>query len=213
MQNDINADLRHKQEMVNSLLHALGILFGIVCIPILLTQAVKNDNVPGIIGSGIYGFSFLMVFTASTLYHGFQQQKIKQLMKILDHISIYFLIAGTYTPFILIYVNNRTGITLLVILWSLTLIGTVFKSFFTGRWEILSTIVYLAMGWILLVAGKSFFENMSSSVIALVLTGCFLYTLGVTFYIWEKYIYSHALWHSFVLAAAICHYVAVLLSV
>jgi len=213
MQNDINADLRLKQEMVNSLLHALGILFGIVCIPILLTQAVKNDNVPGIIGSGIYGFSFLMVFTASTLYHGFQQQKIKQLMKILDHISIYFLIAGTYTPFILIYVNNRTGITLLVILWSLTLIGTVFKSFFTGRWEILSTIVYLAMGWILLVAGKSFFENMSSSVIALVLTGCFLYTLGVTFYIWEKYIYSHALWHSFVLAAAICHYVAVLLSV
>jgi len=213
MQNDINADLRLKQEMVNSLLHALGILFGIVCIPILLTQAVKYDNVPGIIGSGIYGFSFLMVFTASTLYHGFQQQKIKQLMKILDHISIYFLIAGTYTPFILIYVNNRTGITLLVILWSLTLIGTVFKSFFTGRWEILSTIVYLAMGWILLVAGKSFFENMSSSVIALVLTGCFLYTLGVTFYIWEKYIYSHALWHSFVLAAAICHYVAVLLSV
>ena len=213
MQNDINADLRLKQEMVNSLLHALGILFGIVCIPILLTQAVKNDNVPGIIGSGIYGFSFLMVFTASTLYHGFQQQKIKQLMKILDHISIYFLIAGTYTPFILIYVNNRTGITLLVILWSLTLIGTVFKSFFTGRWEISSTIVYLAMGWILLVAGKSFFENMSSSVIALVLTGCFLYTLGVTFYIWEKYIYSHALWHSFVLAAAICHYVAVLLSV
>jgi len=213
MQNDINADLRLKQEMVNSLLHALGILFGVVCIPILLTQAVKNDNVPGIIGSGIYGFSFLMVFTASTLYHGFQQQKIKQLMKILDHISIYFLIAGTYTPFILIYVNNRTGITLLVILWSLTLIGTVFKSFFTGRWEILSTIVYLAMGWILLVAGKSFFENMSSSVIALVLTGCFLYTLGVTFYIWEKYIYSHALWHSFVLAAAICHYVAVLLSV
>ena len=213
MQNDINADLRLKQEMVNSLLHALGILFGIVCIPILLTQAVKNDNVPGIIGSGIYGFSFLMVFTASTLYHGFQQQKIKQLMKILDHISIYFLIAGTYTPFILIYVNNRTGITLLVILWSLTLIGTVFKICFTGRWEILSTIVYLAMGWILLVAGKSFFENMSSSVIALVLTGCFLYTLGVTFYIWEKYIYSHALWHSFVLAAAICHYVAVLLSV
>ncbi len=211
MQN--NTDIHLRQEFVNSLLHGLGILFGIVCIPILLTQAVKNDNIPGIVGSGIYGFSFLMVFTASTLYHGFQQEKIKQLMKILDHISIYFLIAGTYTPFILIYVNNATGITLLVILWSLTLIGTIFKSFFTGRWEILSTIVYLAMGWILLVAGKSFFENMSSSVIALVLTGCFLYTLGVTFYIWEKYIYSHALWHSFVLVAAICHYVAVFLSV
>lgn len=212
MQND-NADIRLKQEMVNSLLHGVGILFGIVCIPILLTQAVKNDNIPGIVGSGIYGFSFLMVFTASTLYHGFQQQKIKQLMKILDHISIYFLIAGTYTPFLLIYVNNATGTSLLIILWSLTLIGTVFKSFFTGRWEVLSTIVYLAMGWIMLFAGKTFFENMSASVTALVITGCGLYTLGVTFYLWEKYTYSHALWHSFVLAAAICHYVAVLLSV
>jgi hemolysin III len=212
MQNN-NPDIRLKQEMVNSLLHGLGIIFGIVCIPILLSQAVKNANVPGIIGSGVYGFSFLMVFTASTLYHGFQQEKIKQLMKILDHISIYFLIAGTYTPFILIYVNNSTGITLLYILWGLTLIGTVFKSFFTGRWEILSTIIYLGMGWIMLFIGKTFFENMSTPVTALVITGCCLYTLGVTFYIWEKYTYSHALWHSFVLAAAICYYVAVLLSV
>jgi hemolysin III len=212
MQNN-NADIRLKQEMVNSLLHGLGILFGIVCIPILLTQAVKNDNIPGIVGSSIYGFTFLMVFTFSTLYHSFQHEKVKQLMKILDHISIYFLIAGTYTPFLLIYMNNATGITLLCILWGLTLIGTVFKSFFTGRWEILSTVIYLAMGWIMLFAGKSFFANMSHPVTVLVITGGGLYTLGVIFYLWEKYTYSHALWHVFVLAAAICHYVAVLLSV
>ena len=86
MQNN-NTDIRLKQEMVNSLMHGLGILFGIVCIPILLTQAVKNDNIPGIVGSGIYGFSFLMVFTTSTLYHGFQHEKIKQVMKILDHLN------------------------------------------------------------------------------------------------------------------------------
>lgn len=212
MQND-NADIRLKQEIVNSLLHGIGILFGIVCIPILLSQAVKNNNLPGIVGSGIYGFTFLMVFTFSTLYHGFQHEKVKQLMKILDHISIYFLIAGTYTPFLLIYMHNPTGITLLCVLWVLTLFGTIFKSFFTGRWEILSTIVYLAMGWIMLVTGKSFFANMSHQVVVLVLTGCGLYTLGVIFYIWEKYTYSHALWHVFVLAAAVCHYVAVLLSV
>ncbi|MGC4037449.1 MAG: hemolysin III family protein [Chitinophagaceae bacterium] len=212
MQND-NPDIRIKQEIVNSLLHGLGILFGIVCIPILLTQAVKNDNMPGIVGSGIYGFTFLMVFTFSTLYHGFQHKKVKEFMKILDHISIYFLIAGTYTPFLLIYMNNRTGITLLAILWGLTLIGTVFKSFFTGRWEILSTIIYLGMGWIMLFTGKSFFANMPHSVATLVITGGCLYTIGVIFYLWEKYTYSHALWHVFVLAAAICHYVAVLLSV
>jgi hemolysin III len=212
MQNN-NIDIRLKQEMVNSLIHAIGILFGIVCIPILLIQAVKNDNIPGIVGSGIYGFTFLMVFTASTLYHGFQHEKVKHIMKILDYISIYFLIAGTYTPFLLIYMNNATGITLLCILWSLTVAGTVFKSFFTGRWEILSTIIYLAMGWIMLVAGKSFFANMPIPVIVLVITGGGLYTLGVIFYLWEKYTYSHAVWHFFVLAAAICHYVAILLSV
>ena len=134
-------------------------------------------------------------------------------MKIFDHISIYFLIAGTYTPFLLIYMNNSLGITLLIILWGLTLAGTVFKCFFCGRWEIFSTIVYLAMGWIMLVAGRSFFINMPTPVITLIMIGAGLYTLGVGFYIWEKYIYSHAVWHSFVLTAAICHYVAILIAV
>jgi len=208
-----DTELRTKQEMINSLTHGFGILFGIVCIPILITQAVKNGNPSGTAGAAIYGFSFLMVFTFSTLYHGFQQGRIKKLMKIFDHISIYFLIAGTYTPFLLIYMNNSLGITLLIILWSLTLAGTVFKCFFTGRWEIFSTIIYLAMGWIMLVAGRSFFINMPTAVIALIMTGAGLYTLGVSFYIWEKYTYSHAVWHSFVLTAAICHYVAILIAV
>ena len=134
-------------------------------------------------------------------------------MKIFDHISIFFLIAGTYTPFLLIYMNNNMGITLLVVLWSLTFSGTIFKCFFTGRWEILSTIIYLAMGWMLIVPGRDFFSNMPVSVIALILTGAGLYTVGVSFYIWEKRRYSHAVWHSFVLIAAICHYVAILIAV
>ncbi|MGZ8550264.1 MAG: PAQR family membrane homeostasis protein TrhA [Chitinophagaceae bacterium] len=208
-----NTELRIRQELVNSLTHGLGILFGVVCIPILITQAAKNDNPAGIIGTAIYGFSFLMVFTFSTLYHSFQRRKLKKLMKIFDHISIYFLIAGTYTPFLLIYMNNNLGITLLIILWSLTFAGTIFNVFFCGRWEILSTIIYLAMGWIMLVAGRDFFINMPTSVIALIITGAALYTLGVSFYIWEKYMYSHAVWHSFVLTAAICHYVAILIAV
>ena len=134
-------------------------------------------------------------------------------MRIMDHISIYFLIAGTYTPILLIYMNNNMGIALLIILWILTFIGTIYKCFFTGRYEIFSTLVYLAMGWIMLVAGPGFFAKMPVPVIALILAGALLYTTGVIFYIWEKYIYSHAVWHSFVLAAAICHYSAILISV
>lgn len=208
-----NPDLRLRQELVNSLTHGFGVLFGIICIPILIVQAAKNDNPEGTVGAAVYGFSFLMLFSFSTLYHGFQQERIKRLMKIFDHISIYFLIAGTYTPFLLIYMNNSLGITLLFVLWGLTVSGTIFKCFFTGRWEMFSTLIYLAMGWIMLVAGRSFFANMPTPVIALLLTGAVLYTLGVSFYIWEKHVYSHAVWHSFVLVAAICHYIAVLIAV
>lgn len=209
----MNLELRLRQELINSLTHGFGILFGIICIPILLSDAVRNGSPQTTVGSAIYGFSFLMVFTFSTLYHGFQHERVKRLMKIFDHISIYFLIAGTYTPFLLIYMNNSMGITLLVILWSLTILGTVYKCFFCGRWEILSTLVYLGMGWIMLVAGRSFFINMPDSVIALIISGAVLYSVGVCFYIWEKHVYSHAVWHLFVLAAAICHYVAILIAV
>jgi hemolysin III len=200
-------------EMVNSLLHGLGILFGVISMPVLIADASKNNNLAGMAGSGIYGFCFLMLFTFSTLYHGFQQPKIKGILKILDHISIYFLIAGTYTPIILIFVNNPLGFTLLAILWSLTLLGIFFKIFFTGRFEIASTIIYILMGWILFAGGKIFFTAMPASVIVLITIGGGLYTIGVIFYLWQKYTYHHAIWHLFVLAAALCHYAAVFISV
>lgn len=194
-------------------MHGFGILFGLVSIPILITLAVKNENVNGIIGTGVYGFSFLMVFTFSTLYHGFQHEKVKKALKIFDHISIYYLIAGTYTPLILIYNHNSFGITLLCVLWALTIFGTFFKIFYCGRWEILSTAIYLLMGWSMLAGGNSFFQKMPGPVMQMIIAGGVIYSLGVIFYLWEKYFYSHAIWHLCVLAAAICHYVAILLSV
>jgi len=206
-------EMRLKQELVNSIMHGFGILFGIVCIPILITVSIKGENVNGIIGSSIYGFCFLMVFTFSTLYHGFQHEKVKRALKILDHISIYYLIAGTYTPLILIYNNNSFGMTLLCVLWSLTILGTIFKVFYCGRWDVISTVIYLLMGWSMLAGGSSFFESMPNSVLQMVIAGGIIYSLGVIFYLWDRYFYSHALWHLFVLAAAICHYVAILLSV
>ncbi len=202
-----------KYEIVNSIIHGFGIIFGIVSIPILIALAIKSDNTPGVIGAAIYGFCFLQLFTFSTLYHGFQHVQVKRVLEILDHISIYFLIAGTYTPFLLIYLNNTFGITLLVILWSLTALGIVFKIFFTGRWNVLSTIIYILMGCIMIFGGRTFFVEIPGDVMTMILIGGALYLFGVIFYLWEKYPYNHAVWHFFVLAAAVCHYVAILLAV
>jgi len=209
----INPKLPIKEELVNSLIHGFGIIFGIISIPVLIAFAIKSNNIPGVIGAAIYGFCFLQLFTFSTLYHGFQQAQVKRALEILDHIGIYFLIAGTYTPFLLIYMDNAFGITLLTILWGLTAIGIVFKIFFTGRWNILSTIIYIAMGCIMIVGGRTFFINIPQDVMTMILIGGGLYLLGVIFYLWEKYPYNHAVWHFFVLVAAVCHYVAILLAV
>jgi hemolysin III len=212
MQTD-NANLRLKQELVNSILHGFGILFGIISIPVLLTLTSKTENVTNIIAASIYGFCFILMFTASTLYHGFQQEKVKRTLKKLDYISIYFLIAGTYTPIVLIYQNNRFGMWLLIVLWGLTLIGSILKIFFCGRWDIISTIIYLLMGWSMLSGGSGFFKHMPTPVLTMVLAGGGFFTFGVIFYLWEKYFYSHAIWHLCVLAGAICHYFAILISV
>lgn len=202
-----------KQELANSISHAFGMLFGIIGMPILIATAIKNGNTTGLVGASIFGFSFLMVYTASTLYHGFQHPEVKRVLKIIDHISIYFLIAGSYTPFILLFYFNFTGIVLLAVLWSLTLVGIIFKIFFVDRFTYLSTAIYLVMGWMLLIVIKPFFANLPLSITVMLTLGGVLYSLGVIFFLWTKYFYHHLVWHIFVLAASICHFVAVLLAV
>jgi len=208
-----STDQHLREERINSMTHALGILFGLVSIPILILNACDSSAIPIIIGTAVYGFSFLMLFTFSSLFHWNTNVKIRKLFLILDHISIYFLIAGTYTPFILIFINNSFGMTLLFVLWGLTLLGIFFKIFYTGRFEIVSTIIYLAMGWMLLTGANEFFANMPSPVVTLIITGAILYSVGVLFYIKRFFAYHHAVWHLFVLSAAICHFSAVLMSV
>lgn len=202
-----------KQEVVHSMIHAFGILFGIISIPVLTALAAKNANVQGIVGASIYGFCFLMLFTFSTLYHGIQHPQVKRTLEIFDHISIYFLIAGTYTPFLLIFLFDSFGITLLAVLWGLTLLGIFFKIFFTGRFNIVSVIIYLLMGWIMLVGGRRFFREVPSDVLLFLMIGGVLYSIGVVFYLKKGFGWHHAVWHFFVLVAAVCHYVAVLLAV
>ena len=206
-------ELEIREEKVNAITHVVGILFGLVSVPFLILNACRTCGHFVITGISIYGLTFLMVFSCSTLFHFQKPGKQSEFFKILDHISIYFFIAGTYTPFILIFVNNSFGLTLLAILWVLAIVGTVFKTFYCGRFEILSTLVYLGMGWMLVTGGNAFFANMPASVIWLIIAGSILFTVGVIFYIWRLFAYHHAVWHAFVLAGAICHYVAVLKAV
>jgi len=201
-----------RQEIVNGIIHGAGILFGISALPMLTGIAATHNNTAGIVGAAIYSFCFLLLFTCSTVYHLSLEPAIKRLFLILDHISIYFLIAGTYTPFLLVYMNNAFGITLLSVLWGLTLAGIFFKTWFTGKYDIISTIIYLLMGWILVAGGRRFFTELPLSVLILLCIGGALYTAGVFFYIRDRRTFTHAVWHSFVLAAAICHFVAILLS-
>jgi hemolysin III len=187
-------------EIANSITHGIGIIFGIAALPVLSALAATKNHNTAVIGAAVYAFCFLLLFTFSTLYHAFQHPGVKRVLHMFDHISIYFLISGTYTPFLLNYMMNTTGITMLVVLWSLTFIGIFFKIFFTGRFNYVSTVIYLGMGWILLFSGRQFFAAVPTDV-------------GVVFYLWEKFLYHHVIWHLFVLSAAICHYVAVLLMV
>ncbi len=200
-------------EIANSITHGIGIIFGIAALPVLSAIAANKDHTIAVVGAAIYGFSFILLFTFSTLYHAFQNPKVKSVLHVFDHISIYFLIAGTYTPFLLNYMLNTTGIVMLSVLWGLTLIGISFKIFFTGRFNYISTVIYLGMGWILLFSGRQFFAAIPGPVLTMIVIGGLLYSVGVIFYLWEKLLYHHVIWHLFVLAAAICHYVAVLLMV
>lgn len=199
-------------EMANAMTHGFGVIIGLALLPVT-TAVSMQARISAVVACAIYAFSFLMLFIFSTLYHAVQEPSTKRVLKKFDHISIYFLIAGTYTPFLLIYLLNAFGITLLSVLWGLTLVGIVFKILFAGRFKLVSTIIYVLMGWLLLVGGKTFFTALPTSVLVMIIVGGGLYMLGVPFYLMKRWKYHHVMWHLFVLAAAICHYVAVLLGV
>ena len=200
-------------EAINSITHALGILFGIISIPSLIAFAAQHGTTGQVIGVCIYGFCYIITFTFSTLFHAVKKSIIKRRFELLDHISIYFLIAATYTPFVLHYMNNAKGILFLSVVWCLVLTGIIFKLFYLHRFIILSIISYVAMSLLFLFIRQSFFANMPPEVITLLYTGIVLYLLGIIFFLWQRLKHHHALWHLFVLAASICHYQAVWLSV
>lgn len=200
------------EEKINSIIHALGALFAVFGIPLLLINTAEHQ-LENIISVSIYGSCFFLTFTFSTFYHWFTIPKRKSFFKLLDRISIYFFIAGTYTPFIIYYMYDTTGIMLLTLMWLLVLAGILFEIFLIKRLLFLSILFYLIMGWMFIFVSNRFFKFMPQQVINLILIGVFLYSFGVLFYVWKRWRYHHAIWHSCVLAAALCHFSAIWITV
>ena len=205
------ADIR--EEWVNALTHGLGAIAALAGGAVLITLAAVHGDAWQLGGAIVFGACLLLLYVASTLYHAVAYPQAKARLKVFDHCAIYLLIAGTYTPFTLIGLRGPWGWGLFAAIWTLALAGVVFKLFFTGRYRRLSTLVYVAMGWLVLVALKPLFGALDSWTLGWLFTGGACYTLGTVFYHRPSLRYSHAIWHLFVVAGSVCHYVAVMAQV
>lgn len=201
-----------KKEIANAVTHGIGFLLCLVGVPIALALAVNTGSMKVLWSTAIYSFCLMLVYLCSTLYHSFAHPLTKRVLRTFDHVAIYFLIAGSYTPFMLFYFDDRSGHIALLVVWLLVLIGTVFKIFYTGRWDRISTIIYLAMGWMILLFINRLFNDVPSGVLAWIIFGGFFYTSGIIFYLWKRFTYHHAIWHVFVLLGSLGHYMAVIKS-
>jgi len=198
------------EEIFNSITHGLGAFLSLAGLVLLIVFASIYGEARHIVSCTIFGFALVLLYTASTLYHSFRKPRIKFVFKIIDHSCIYILIAGTYTPFMLVAVRGVLGWTIFGIVWGLTAFGILFKSFFIHRFKILSTLAYIAMGWLAIFAIKPIFQALSSGAVFWLVAGGLAYTAGTIFYAWKKLPFNHTIWHAFVLAGSVCHFFAVL---
>ncbi len=195
------------EEFANSTSHGIGVIFGVIgLISMLLIAGSETSRLASAI---IYGSSIILLFTTSTIYHSVTNQSTRALMKTLDHCAIYLLIAGTYTPFMLISLENNGGSLYLTAIWTIALLGVLFKLFLGHRYPKTSLASYLAMGWFIVIAGKEMSQNVSSEGLTLLAAGGICYTVGAIFYAWKKLIFNHAIWHLFVLGGAGFHFFSI----
>jgi hemolysin III len=198
------------EEIANSVSHGVGFLAAVAVSPILIVSAVRHDGAAGIVGASVFAFTMMLLYITSTLYHALAPNKAKRVFRILDHGAIFLLIAGTYTPFTLGVLRSAWGWTLFGLVWSIAVVGIVLKSIGGVRYKRLSTILYLAMGWLVIIAVKPLWLKMPSWGLFWLLLGGAVYIAGVGFYASRRIRYAHFVWHLFVIAGTGCHCVAVL---
>ena len=211
---DAHLDARQvREELVNALTHGLGATAALAGGALLVTLAALHGDRWQLAGAIVFGLCLLLLYLASTLYHAIRHPVAKARLKVFDHCAIYLLIAGTYTPFTLIGLRGPWGWGMFAGIWTLALAGVVFKLFFTGRFKRLSTMIYLAMGWLVMVAIKPLLGALDAWTLGWLLAGGLFYTLGTVFYHRPSLRYSHAIWHLFVLAGSVSHFIAVMAQV
>lgn len=199
-----------KEEIANAVTHGIGTLLSVAALVLLVIFASMHGNAWSIVSFSIYGTTLVLLYLFSTLYHSFQNPRVKSVFKILDHSAIYLLIAGTYTPFMLVTMRGALGWTIFGVVWGLAVLGITLKAFFVKRFKILSTISYVLMGWVIVLALKPLASNLPMNGVILLVAGGILYTVGAAFYMWKKLPYNHAIFHLFVLGGSICHFTSIL---
>ena len=203
---DESADPRW--ELANALTHGVGAVASAVGAVVLVVLASLNGDAWQIVGSAVFGATLVLLYTASTVYHAVRTPHLKARLKVLDHCAIYLLIAGTYTPFTLVGLRGGWGWSLFGAVWALAVAGVIFKLFFIERFHLLSTALYVAMGWMVVVAAVPMVQRLSPATLAWMVAGGLAYTSGTLFY-HSRRPYAHAVWHLFVLAGSVCHFAAV----
>lgn len=198
------------EEIANSITHAVAVGLSIAALVVLIVYAVDLGTAWHIVSFSIFGSTLILLYLASTLYHAIPVAGAKRLLKTLDHCAIFLLIAGTYTPFMLISLRGPLGWTIFGVIWGLAIAGVVLKCCCVYRFRRLSLAVYVGMGWLCLLAAKDMYLRLSGTSLTFLALGGLFYTLGVVFYVWKRLPYSHAIWHLFVVTGSVMHFFSVL---
>ena len=198
------------EEIANSLTHGVGAGLAVAALVLLVVFSVRYGDVWRVVSLSIFGATLVLLYTASTLYHAFTNQRVKRIFQVLDHSCIYLLIAGSYTPLTLVHLRGPWGWSLFGAVWGLALFGIWFKAFFTGRFQAVSVALYLLMGWLLVIAIKPALAVVPPGLLFWIVLGGLSYTLGVIFFVLDKKPYFHAIWHVFVLAGSTLHFFGML---
>lgn len=203
-----------KEELANSITHGLGVLFGIVSLIVLLFISIKKQSTVSIVAFSIYGACLILMYLSSTLYHSIPHEKAKQILRVFDHSSIFLFIAGTYTPIALLTMTGTLRVAVLVAMWGIAVSGVLFKILTFGKFDKFKAVslgIYIGMGWLTVLTIRPIIQMTSIGFFMWVLAGGLIYTLGTIFYSMKKIPYNHAIWHLFVLAASVAHFVGILI--
>ena len=197
------------EEILNVITHGLGFLLSLAALTLLVVYASIEGNAWHIVSFSVYGISLVTLYLASTLFHMSRKQKLRNILNVFDHSAIYFLIAGTYTPFLLVSIRGPWGWSLFGVIWALAIGGIIFKIYNTGKYDFISAIIYVLMGWLIIIAIKPINEALSTYGLLLFLVDAVSYSIGVVFYLLNKMPYNHAIFHIWVLLGSFAHFIAV----